>query len=79
MRINDEVKEITASARGQHQGREGKTNVNVFCLLREIKKRALKLRLFLRPLQTELEFCSVVYKESGNPENPEKNLPEQGK
>ena len=79
MRINDEVKEITASARGQHQGWEGKTNVNVFCLLREIKKRALKLRLFLRPLQTELEFCSVVYKESGNPENPEKNLPEQGK
>ena len=46
---------------------------------REIKKRAFKLRLFLRPLRTELEFCSVISKESGNPENPEKNLPEQGK
>ena len=77
MRINDEVKEIAPSACGQHQGREGEPNV--FCLLREIKKRAFKLRLFLRPLRTELEFCSVVSKESGNPENPEKNLSEQEK
>ena len=79
MRINDEVKEIAASACGQHQGREGETNVNVFCLLRGSKKRAFKLRLFLRPLRTELEFCIVVSKESGNAENPEKNLPEQEK
>ena len=37
------------------------------------------LRLFLGPLRTELEFGSVVYKESRNPKNSEKNLPEQGK
>ena len=33
----------------------------------------------MRPLQTELEFCCVVSKESGNAEIPEKNLPEQGR
>ena len=52
------VKEITASAYGQHQGREGKTNVNIFCLLREIKKEVLSYGCSC--VHCELNWNSVV-------------------